>query len=57
MNPSIKLAVLLSSNWHPRKMFASGDLGTIQNGSNLLSVYQDSLGMTAGAVSSAAGWC
>jgi hypothetical protein len=54
MTPSTRLLVL-SALWHPRKMFAAADLGTIQNPSNLPSIYQESTGVTAGAVGSLAG--
>jgi hypothetical protein len=47
--------LLLSPSWHPRKMFASGDLGTIQNPSNLPGIYGESTGITAGAAGSAFG--
>jgi hypothetical protein len=38
--------VLLSQNWHPRKMFAASDLGTIQNPSNFPAMYQESTAIT-----------
>jgi hypothetical protein len=47
--------LLLSPNWHPRKMFATGDLGTIQNPSNLPGIYAESNGLTAGAAGSVFG--
>lgn len=47
--------LLLSSGWHPRKMFSSADLGTIQHPSNLPSIYQESTGVTDGAVGGAVG--
>lgn len=54
MTPS-RLIMLSSSGWHPRRMFAPADLGTIQNPSNLPSIYQDSNGVTAGAFGSVVG--
>jgi hypothetical protein len=47
--------VLFSSGWHPRKMFAPADLGTIQTPTNLAAIYQESTGITAGAVGSLVG--
>jgi hypothetical protein len=45
--------VLLSGGWHPRRLFLGSELGTIQNPSNISSVYQDNANATPGAVGSA----
>lgn len=50
-----RLFALLSSGWHPRNMFRGGELGAVLAPSNLSSVYQDSIGTTAGAVGSPVG--
>lgn len=53
MTPSRYIA--LFNKWHPKRMFATSDLGTILSPSIISGVYQESTGVTAGAVGSAVG--
>jgi hypothetical protein len=47
--------ILLSPSWHPRKLWVGSELGTVQNPSNVPYIYQESTGLTPGAVGSVAG--
>lgn len=50
-----QLAMLLSSGWHPRRLFRGSEMGAVINPSNLPSIYRESTGATAGASGSLVG--